>query len=80
MTGWSRPTNSDALAELESAHCYAAEFGTVLEWCCLRTDALFAPAPDMDVACLPAWDAAELAYFLVRDARTTERRLAEEAA
>ena len=74
---------SEGLAELQSAHCYAAEFGTVLEWCSDRTDDLFSDKPaeqpcnltGWDREPLSAWAEAELAYRLVRDARQVERRL-----
>ena len=32
---------SAGLLELASAHAYAADFGTVLEWCTGRTESLF---------------------------------------
>ena len=57
----SSPANNHAgVAELVSAHAYAADFGTVLEWCTARTDQLFAEAAPVALVCPqcgePIWD------------------------
>jgi hypothetical protein len=38
-----------ATLELESAHAYAADFGSVLEWCTLRTAVLFTTPDDSTI-------------------------------
>jgi len=62
---------------LASAHVYAAEFGSVLEWCTLRTDALFT-TPDVDVSSLPPWEEALQAWH-GWEAKRAERRFTREA-
>ncbi len=69
----------EPLAEIESAHCYAAEFGSVLEWCALRTDELFAPKPTAAQEFAFAMGRAAAAYMR-RDARRVERAFRMEAA
>lgn len=72
-----------ALAELQSAHCYAAEFGTVLEWCAGRTDQLFTDEATAEAEASRFGDAmarAAVAYTQLREARRVERRFRLETA
>lgn len=61
----------DPAAELASAHVWAADFGSVLEWCALRTDQLF------EAGHVAEWRRAQIAQGSW-DARRVERSMSRE--